>query len=170
MTVPALKLETDRLSSVAVLMPTIAPAARDLMAGEIALGLVEVSFIATFDEATRTITSARLMARGNPSSAPVIMTDLRSGDVVLHNHPHGPLFPSEADMTLINLLAPQGIGFGIINDTATTLFLAREPRLPWQWYERPAVKSKSRHWFFWRFGLTYQAPYTSSLPPIGKAL
>lgn len=167
-----------------IIAPSIADEARAYMAAEIALhaGAIECAFVCAFDEATRQITSARLMTRGTAHQVPVVQTDLRAGDVVLHNHPitYGTLGLSDLDLAMLSQLAPQGIGFGVIDNAANVLLLAREPRLPWQWLE-PSRPSRTKTWALWRCFLSYtaggavsfhyQPPLKKShLPPIGQAL
>ncbi|OQY38360.1 MAG: hypothetical protein B6229_05985 [Spirochaetaceae bacterium 4572_7] len=49
------------------------------------------------------------------------------GDVIIHNHPSGGLKPSSADLNVASLLGNDGIGFYIINNSATKVYAVVEP-------------------------------------------
>jgi len=53
----------------------------------------EVLFLGAADEKMAVI-DVRVLARGNLTSAPAIIREVKSGDVLIHNHPSGPLCPS----------------------------------------------------------------------------
>jgi hypothetical protein len=146
-----------------IVRPSIAPAARAVIAGECALHpLVEHAFECGWDEASRSITTARLTCRGTPQSVSVFPTDMKPGCVHLHTHPIGPVMLSEGDQRALDALAPLGIGYAITNNDATELLLAREPRLPWQFNEpKPAVRSRA--WIVGRFLLSLS--YLPTLKP-----
>jgi ATP-dependent DNA helicase DinG len=71
----------------------------------------------------------RVLARGNADSAPAVLKSLRSGDILLHNHPSGLLLPSEADMEVASVCGSSGIGFAILNNQCTHLYVVVEPYL-----------------------------------------
>src|SRR5439155_13961503 len=48
------------------------------------------------------------------------------GQMVLHNHPSGELEPSTADLNIAARLHDAGVGFGILNNTATDLYVVVE--------------------------------------------
>ncbi|MFH1322090.1 MAG: helicase C-terminal domain-containing protein [Bacteroidota bacterium] len=66
-------------------------------------------------------------ARGNESQAPALLQVAKQSDVVIHNHPGGKLQPSDADMHVASILGNDGIGFYIINNQASNVYVAVEP-------------------------------------------
>lgn len=54
----------------------------------------------------------------------------RTGEMVLHNHPSGLLEPSGADLAVAVRLHDNGVGFGIINNDATSLYVVVEVSRP----------------------------------------
>jgi hypothetical protein len=139
------------------LAPSIAPAVRDYLTSELALSpFHECLFTCEWDAATRTITRATLLHRGRPESVFVISTDHKPGTMALHNHPASAVMPSENDAAAAQALGAEGVGFAIIDNLATTLFVVREPRYAWQFLE--PVPRRTKSWFWWRFMLVYMSP------------
>ena len=64
----------------------------------------------------------KVLARGSDVAAPAILQNLKSGNVVIHNHPSGDLTPSEADVNIASFLGNQGIGFYIINNNVDDIY------------------------------------------------
>lgn len=67
------------------------------------------------------------VARGNDVSVAVPMAESFVPDVIIHNHPDGPLHPSSQDVQLSSIIAQRGVGFFIINNDATALYVVIEP-------------------------------------------
>jgi ATP-dependent DNA helicase DinG len=113
----------------------IAPGVRAYLASEIsAAGGREVSFIATVDR-DGVITGARVVARGTVEMVLALPAGAQRGELLLHNHPSGRLDPSVADLNVAAHLHDAGVGFGILNNEATELYVVVEvPR------ERPVVR------------------------------
>lgn len=65
----------------------------------------------------------QIVARGNKQAVPAILKKAYEGDVVFHNHPSGILEPSDADIELASHLGNQGIGFAIIDNDATDIYI-----------------------------------------------
>ena len=65
--------------------------------------------------------------RGHKSAVPALKQVGRPGDVVLHNHPSGRLIPSEPDLALAAHYGQEGVGFFIIDNAATTIYVVVEP-------------------------------------------
>src|SRR5438093_1451591 len=104
----------------------LAPAVRTTLAREIAAaGGREVCFVGTVDEAG-IITQARAVARGTADEVLALPGVADRGEIVLHNHPSGWLEPSPADLSIAARLHDGGIGFGIINNSGTELFVVVE--------------------------------------------
>jgi ATP-dependent DNA helicase DinG len=112
----------------------IAPGIRAYLANEISLaGGREVSFVAQMDR-DGVITAARTLARGTADMVLALPGGACRGEVLLHNHPSGLLEPSSADLNVAARLHDAGVGFGILNNSATDLYIVVEvPR------DRPVV-------------------------------
>ncbi|MGM0420936.1 MAG: helicase C-terminal domain-containing protein [Bacillota bacterium] len=89
----------------------------------------EVFFQAEYDKKEAQIKSIQAVSRGNEGMAPAIINNLKSGQVVIHNHPSGDLRPSAADIRLASMLGNQGIGFIIVNNQADESYIVVEPAL-----------------------------------------
>jgi ATP-dependent DNA helicase DinG len=48
-------------------------------------------------------------------------------DIIIHNHPDGPIAPSDQDVHISSLIAQKGVGFFIINNDVTQLYVVIEP-------------------------------------------
>jgi ATP-dependent DNA helicase DinG len=112
----------------------IAPGIRAYLAGEISqAGGREVSFVAEMDR-DGVVTGARAVARGTPDMVLALAGGAHRGEVLLHNHPSGVLEPSVADLNIAARLHDAGVGFGILSNDATELYMVVEvPR------DRPVV-------------------------------
>lgn len=73
------------------------------------------------------VEGVEVFARGNETSAPALMQVARPGDVVIHNHPSGGLRPSSADMHVAAILGNDGVGFYIVNNSVSEVYVAVEP-------------------------------------------
>jgi len=104
----------------------IAPDAQAFLTREIAAaGGREVSFVAQVDD-EGVVTSARVAARGTVDRVLALPGIAGPGEMLLHNHPSGMLEPSQADLSVAARVHDSGVGFGIINNTATDLYVAVE--------------------------------------------
>ncbi|HEX7337971.1 MAG TPA: helicase C-terminal domain-containing protein [Gemmatimonadales bacterium] len=112
----------------------IAPGIRAYLASEIcAAGGREVCFVAQVDR-DGVITGARAVARGTGDMVLALPGGACRGELVLHNHPSGVLDPSGADLNVAARLHDAGVGFGILNNDATELYVVVE--VP---HDRPVV-------------------------------
>ncbi len=110
----------------AVQLHRITPSVQLHLAGEIAAaGGREVSFVAQVDDAG-CITGARTVARGTVDMVLALPGVAQRGEMLLHNHPSGRLDPSTADLHVAATVHDGGIGFGIINNDATSLYVVVE--------------------------------------------
>jgi len=101
----------------------ILPTVVDFLAAEIAhAGGREVCFVATVAD-DGTLTAARTVARGTPDMVLALPGVADTGEMLLHNHPDGPIEPSSADLTIAARLHDEGIGFGIIDNDVGELFV-----------------------------------------------
>ncbi len=85
----------------------------------------EVCFVATLDD-EGIITNARVVARGDVRSVLAIPGVAERGEMLLHNHPSGLLIPSDADTEVAFRLHGNGVGFGIIDNEATRVYVVTE--------------------------------------------
>lgn len=86
----------------------------------------EVFFAGTRDP-VREEMELRVLARGSDEAVPALAREVRSGDVVIHNHPGGDLTPSAADLDVASRFGQDGIGFYIVDNEATDLYAVVEP-------------------------------------------
>ena len=94
-----------------------------------AAGGREVSFVAQV-ESDGGITAVRAVARGTVEMVLALPGSAQRGEMLLHNHPSGVLEPSIADLSVAARLHDGGVGFGIINNDATELYVVVEvPRI-----------------------------------------
>jgi len=104
----------------------ISPALRTILAHEIALAAGrEVCFVATVGP-DGAIVEAWPVARGTPEMVLALPGVARRGEMVLHNHPSGDLEPSHADLNVAVRLHDAGVGFGIIDNGAESLYVVVE--------------------------------------------
>src|SRR3954468_15104458 len=104
----------------------IAPSAGSGMRAAIRMaGGREVCFVCTLD-AKGVVQTARVVARGSVDSVLALPGVANRGEMLLHNHPSGGLDPSDADMRVAARLHDDGVGFGIIDNTATRLYVVVE--------------------------------------------
>ena len=124
----------------------IAPGVRAYLAGEIAAaGGREVSFVAQVDR-DGVVTAARAVARGTVDMVLALPGVAQRGEMLLHNHPSGRLEPSGADLDVAARLHDGGVGFGIIDNGATELYVVVEvPRDQRGAADRP-VRRRGRRW------------------------
>jgi ATP-dependent DNA helicase DinG len=73
------------------------------------------------------VVSILAVAHGNETSVPALYPHMERGDVVIHNHPGGKLYPSEADIGVAARLGNEGIGFFIIDNEVHRLYVVAEP-------------------------------------------
>jgi ATP-dependent DNA helicase DinG len=85
----------------------------------------EVSFVATVD-AEGMITAARAVARGTLDAVLALPGVAQPGEMLLHNHPSGHLEPSNADLKVAATLHDGGVGFGIVDNGATRVYVVVE--------------------------------------------
>jgi len=72
------------------------------------------------------ITGARPVARGDVSSVLALPGFAQPGEMLVHNHPSGVLEPSGPDMEIAARVHGDGIGFGIIDNAATRIYVVVE--------------------------------------------
>lgn len=85
----------------------------------------EVCFVCTVDE-DGIIVTARKVAAGDVGSVLALPGVAERGEMLLHNHPSGELTPSDADMEVAYRFHGNGIGFGIVDNDATRVYVVAE--------------------------------------------
>ena len=101
-------------------------AARGLLHEEIAAAHGrEVSFVVRADP-NGTLADARVVARGTIDAVLALPGVAQKGEMLLHNHPSGFLEPSGADLHVAARLHDAGVGFGIVNNDVSTLYVVVE--------------------------------------------
>ena len=102
------------------------PAAAGAIRGAIFMaGGREVCFVGTVDD-DGAIATARVVARGDATSVLALPGFAQRGELLIHNHPSGVLDPSEPDLQVAAGLHDNGIGFAIVNNGATELYVVVE--------------------------------------------
>ena len=87
--------------------------AREIIKNEIEqAGGNEVFFRGIPDE-TGVVKEVVVLARGNKTSVPAILKAMKKGEVIIHNHPSGFLYPSDADVEIASIYSNRMAG-GII--------------------------------------------------------
>ncbi len=85
----------------------------------------EVCFVGAVDD-DGLITTVRAVARGDIRSVLALPGIAERGEMLLHNHPSGGLEPSDADMEVASRVHLNGVGFGIIDNNATRVYVVVE--------------------------------------------
>src|SRR5256885_1306047 len=85
----------------------------------------EVCFVCTLD-ARAVVTTARVVSRGDVGSVLALPGFASRGEMLVHNHPSGRLNPSRQDMDIAARIHDDGIGFGIVDNGATDLYVVVE--------------------------------------------
>ncbi len=73
------------------------------------------------------VSSIVVAARGSDMEVPALTPFMEKGDVVIHNHPSGVLKPSAADLQVASRLGNQGIGFFIVDNEVSRVYVVAEP-------------------------------------------
>ena len=104
----------------------LASSVRDVLRAEIAAARGrEVSFVVRPDP-NGLIAQARVVARGTVDAVLALPGVAERGDMLLHNHPSGVLDPSGADLAVAARLHDGGVGFGIVDNAVTALYIVVE--------------------------------------------
>src|SRR3954452_14799151 len=82
----------------------------------------EVNFVCTVDDEGM-LQTARVVARGDAGSVLALPGFAQRGEMMVHNHPSGVLEPSSQDLEVAARIHDDGIGFAIVNNSATDLYV-----------------------------------------------
>lgn len=85
----------------------------------------EVCFVCDVDE-HGVLATARVVARGDAASVLALPGFAERGQLLLHNHPSGLLEPSDPDLEVAARLHDDGIGFAIVDNDATDVYVVIE--------------------------------------------
>lgn len=85
----------------------------------------EVCFVAVVN-GDGLVVSARAVARGTADAVLALPGVAERGQMLLHNHPGGRLEPSHADLDIAVRAHDAGVGFGIIDNAASRLYVVVE--------------------------------------------
>lgn len=86
----------------------------------------EVFFVGDFDD-NGLCSDIKVLARGNEFSVPAIIGSASPGQIVVHNHPSGNLTPSEQDVHLASIFGNNGVGFVIVDNEVSDVYVVVEP-------------------------------------------
>ncbi|MCC7001936.1 MAG: hypothetical protein IT357_07250 [Gemmatimonadaceae bacterium] len=104
----------------------LAPGAANAIRSAIRLaGGREICFVCTIND-EGVVQTARVAARGDVSSVLALPGFANRGELLVHNHPSGWLEPSNADLAVAAKMHDDGIGFAIINNEASHLYVVVE--------------------------------------------
>ena len=108
----------------------LSPAAREAVARAISeAGGNEVSFVADVGP-DGAVTRPQVVARGTVDAVLALPGVASRGQLLLHNHPSGRLEPSNADLDVAVRLHDAGVGFGIVDNQASELYIVVEVPRP----------------------------------------
>src|SRR6476469_445114 len=85
----------------------------------------EVCFVCTLDS-NGVLETARVVSRGDIRSVLALPGFATRGEMLVHNHPSGLLEPSGPDIEIASRMHDDGIGFAIVNNSATDLYVVVE--------------------------------------------
>lgn len=73
------------------------------------------------------VTEVIVLARGNKTSTPAILKGMKKGEVIIHNHPSGYLYPSDADVEVASIYSNSQDGASyIVNNDVTEIYIIVE--------------------------------------------
>src|SRR6476469_2000955 len=85
----------------------------------------EVCFVCTLDS-NGVLETARVVSRGDIGRVLALPGFAQRGEMLVHNHPSGILEPSTADLEVAARVHDDGIGFAIVDNFATELYVVVE--------------------------------------------
>jgi ATP-dependent DNA helicase DinG len=106
----------------------------------------EVCFACQVDDGG-VVRSARVVARGDVRSVLALPGFAEKGEMLVHNHPSGLLEPSQADLEVAARVYGNGVGFAIVDNDASELYVVVEvpaPRAPRRWRRRDGRRARPR--------------------------
>lgn len=105
----------------------LTPRARSDIAAAIAeAGGNEVFFLGRRDD-HGLVDDIEVHCRGHKTAVPALLRLGCHGEVVIHNHPSGVLSPSDPDLRLASHYGQEGVGFFIVSNDASAVYVVVEP-------------------------------------------
>jgi len=86
----------------------------------------EILFFGWIDKNLK-VNRVEVVARGNDACVTVPLQRSLMPDLLIHNHPQGGLTPSDQDMEIANRIAQRGVGFVIVDNELTDMYVVVEP-------------------------------------------
>ena len=101
--------------------------AREIMCEEIKKAQGNEVFFRGIPDENGVVTQVQVLARGNEYSVPAILKAMRKGEVIIHNHPSGILYPSDADVEVASIYSNRMDGASyIVNNDLTDIWIIVE--------------------------------------------
>lgn len=73
------------------------------------------------------VEEVEVLARGNRYSVPAILNQMKKGEVIIHNHPSGYLYPSDADIEIASIYSNKMDGASyIVNNSVDDIYIIVE--------------------------------------------
>lgn len=72
---------------------------------------------------SKKVERVEVLARGNINSVPAIVNRMGSGEVIIHNHPSGYLYPSDNDVAIASYYGNMGGGSYIVDNEVTRVYV-----------------------------------------------
>lgn len=105
----------------------ISSAAREVMRIEIAEAQGNEVFFRGIPDENGVVQEVQVLARGNSYSVPAILKAMRKGEVIIHNHPSGFLYPSDADIEVASIYSNRMDGASyIVNNDVSDIYVIIE--------------------------------------------
>lgn len=100
---------------------------REKIKDEIELANGNEVFFRGIPDENGVVIEVEVLARGNKYSVPAILKAMRKGEVIIHNHPSGHLYPSDADVEIAALYSNRLDGASyIVNNEVTAVYVIVE--------------------------------------------
>lgn len=105
----------------------ISSEARQIMIQEISRAQGNEVFFRGIPDEHGVIVEVEVLGRGNRYSAPAVLKGMRKGEVIIHNHPSGYLFPSDADIEVASIYSNTQDGASyIVNNDLSDIYIIVE--------------------------------------------
>lgn len=105
----------------------ISSEARERMRIEIVEAQGNEVFFRGIPDENGVVCEVQVLARGNSYSVPAIIKAMRKGEVIIHNHPSGFLYPSDADVEIASIYSNRMDGASyIVNNEVTDIYIIVE--------------------------------------------
>ncbi len=105
----------------------ISSEAREIMIQEISEAQGNEVFFRGIPDENGIVTEVEVLARGNRHSTPAVLKGMRKGEVIIHNHPSGYLYPSDADIEIASIYSNNQDGASyIVNNDLTDIYIIVE--------------------------------------------